>query len=119
MDQKNLKSKCCPSSITIFSPGDIGYYDEHGYVFVVDRLKELIKYNAYQVSPAELEAVILTQPDVVDAGVIGLPDEVAGELPHAWVVRKPGSKVTEQDIVKFVEGNFKHSLDGEVFRDTF
>ena len=87
-----------------FPPGDIGYYDEHGYVFVVDRLKELIKYNAYQVSPAELEAVILTQPDVVDVGVIGLPDEAAGELPHAWVVRKPGSKVTEQDIVKFVEG---------------
>ena len=84
--------------------GDIGYYNEEGYVFVVDRLKELIKYNAYQVPPAELEAVLLTHPDVADVGVIGLPDQQAGELPHAWVVRKPGSQVTELEIVKFVEG---------------
>ncbi len=75
-------------------------------MFVVDRLKELIKYNAYQVPPAELEGVLLTHPGVSDVGVIGVPDKQAGELPHAWVVRKPGSSVTEADIVTFVAGNF-------------
>ena len=68
--------------------GDIGYIDEDGFVFVVDRLKELIKYNAYQVAPAELEAVLVTHPAVADAAVIGSPDAECGEVPKAFVVLK-------------------------------
>lgn len=68
--------------------GDIGYVDDDGYVYVVDRLKELIKYKGMQVAPAELEAVLLTHPAVADAAVIGSPDEDAGEIPKAFVVRK-------------------------------
>jgi acyl-CoA synthetase (AMP-forming)/AMP-acid ligase II len=83
--------------------GDIGYYDEDGYFFIVDRLKELIKYNAYQVAPSELEAIILTHPQVMDAAVVGLPDPSAGELPLAFVVRKPGATVTESELQQFVE----------------
>ncbi|XP_070575436.1 uncharacterized protein [Ptychodera flava] len=83
--------------------GDIGHYDETGQIFIVDRLKELIKYKGFQVAPAELEEVILTMPDVKDVAVIGLPDEEAGEIPIAFVVPKT-EKVTPDDIIKFVEG---------------
>ncbi|XP_053665540.1 uncharacterized protein LOC128714687 [Anopheles marshallii] len=85
--------------------GDVGYYDEDGEFFVVDRLKELIKYKGYQVPPAEIEAVLLTHSAVLDAAVIGVPDNAAGELPLAFVVRQPdeaGAAITETDIVKYV-----------------
>jgi acyl-CoA synthetase (AMP-forming)/AMP-acid ligase II len=66
--------------------GDIGHADEDGCVFVVDRLKELIKYKGMQIPPAELEAVLLSHPAVADAGVVPLKDDEAGEVPHAYVV---------------------------------
>lgn len=85
--------------------GDIGYYDEDGFFFIVDRLKELIKYKAFQVPPAELEAILLTHPDIKDAAVVGLPDEVAGELPLAFVVKQSNNNnITADEIVKYVNG---------------
>src|SRR5688572_283091 len=66
--------------------GDIGHVDSDAHVYVVDRLKELIKVKGFQVAPAELEALLLTHPDVADAAVIGRADERAGELPVAYVV---------------------------------
>ncbi|MGH2514631.1 MAG: AMP-binding protein, partial [Ktedonobacterales bacterium] len=69
-----------------FHTGDVGYADEEGYLYIVDRVKELIKYNAYQVAPAELEAVLLTHPAIADAAVIPSPDEQAGEVPKAFIV---------------------------------
>ena len=63
--------------------GDIGHIDADGHLFIVDRLKELIKYKGFQVAPAELEALLLRHPDVADAAVIGLPDDEAGEIPVA------------------------------------
>ncbi|MFK7745330.1 MAG: AMP-binding protein [Roseobacter sp.] len=66
--------------------GDIGYVDADGYLFIVDRLKELIKYKGFQVAPAELEAALVAIEGITDAAVIGLPDEEAGELPIAFVV---------------------------------
>ena len=66
--------------------GDIAMIDEDGYMFIVDRLKELIKYKGFQVAPAELEATLVTMPGITDAAVIGLPDDEAGELPIAFVV---------------------------------
>uniref|UniRef100_A0A182QGS8 Luciferin 4-monooxygenase n=1 Tax=Anopheles farauti TaxID=69004 RepID=A0A182QGS8_9DIPT len=86
--------------------GDVGYYDADGEFYVVDRLKELIKYKGYQVPPAEIEAVLLTHPAVQDAAVIGVPDEAAGELPLAFVVRQlgeAGAAVTAAEIVQFVQ----------------
>ena len=80
--------------------GDIGYGDEEGYFYLVDRLKELIKYKGFQVPPAELEALLLTHPAVADAAVIPVPDEEAGEIPKAYVVLD--GEVTEQDIIDFV-----------------
>ncbi|MBW3604240.1 MAG: 4-coumarate--CoA ligase family protein [Actinobacteria bacterium] len=68
------------------STGDIAVVDEEGYFSIVDRVKELIKYKGYQVPPAELEALLLEHDQIDDAGVIGRPDEEAGELPVAFVV---------------------------------
>jgi len=68
--------------------GDIGYADENGCFFVVDRLKELIKYKGMQIAPAELEGVLLSHPAVADAAVIPLPDDEAGQVPKAFVVLK-------------------------------
>ena len=66
--------------------GDVGYVDDDGYFFIVDRLKELIKYKGMQMAPAELEALLLTHPAIADAAVVPLPDEEAGEVPKAFVV---------------------------------
>uniref|UniRef100_A0A182JWZ3 Luciferin 4-monooxygenase n=1 Tax=Anopheles christyi TaxID=43041 RepID=A0A182JWZ3_9DIPT len=82
--------------------GDIGYYDEDGEFFIIDRLKELIKYKGYQVPPAEIEAILLTNSKIKDAGVVGLPDEAAGELPLAFVVKQPGVTLTEEEVQQYV-----------------
>lgn len=80
--------------------GDIAYADSDGYFYIVDRLKELIKYKGFQVAPAELEALLLTHPAVADAAVIPSPDEEAGEVPKAFVVLK--AKADEEEIKSFV-----------------
>ncbi|MEZ4869831.1 MAG: 4-coumarate--CoA ligase family protein [Caldilineaceae bacterium] len=80
--------------------GDIGYVDEDGYFYIVDRLKELIKYKGLQVAPAELEAVLLGHPAIADSAVIGKADEEAGEVPKAFVVLK--GEATEAEIMSFV-----------------
>ena len=80
--------------------GDIGHVDGDGYLYCVDRLKELIKYRGYQVPPAELEAVLLQHPAVGDAAVIPSPDEVAGEVPKAFVVK--AGDVTEGELMSWV-----------------
>ncbi|XP_069685502.1 uncharacterized protein [Periplaneta americana] len=82
--------------------GDVGYYDEKGYFYVVDRFKELIKVQGFQVAPAELEEILRAHPDVQDAAVVGVPDERKGEIPKAFVVTK-ASNITEESIKKFVE----------------
>jgi len=80
--------------------GDIGHADADGDFYVVDRLKELIKYKGYQVPPAELEAILLTHPAVADAAVIASPDEDAGEVPKAFVVLK--TEATPEELIQFV-----------------
>lgn len=82
--------------------GDMGYFDNDGFLYIVDRLKELIKYKGYQVAPAELESVLLSHPKIKDAAVIGLPDVSAGELPLAFVVLQPGASLTDRDVIDFV-----------------
>jgi acyl-CoA synthetase (AMP-forming)/AMP-acid ligase II len=80
--------------------GDIAYVDDEGYLFIVDRLKELIKYKGMQVAPAELEGVLLTHPAIADAAVIGIPDAEAGEVPKAFVVLK--ATVTPEALMHYV-----------------
>jgi len=80
--------------------GDLGYVDDDGELFIVDRIKELIKYKGQQVSPVELEAVLITHPKVADAAVIGVPDEEASEVPKGFVVAK--EPVTAEELMAFV-----------------
>jgi len=75
--------------------GDIGYYDEDGYIFIVDRIKELIKVKGLQVAPAELEDVLRGLKGVKDVGVIGVRSEREGELPKAYIVRDETLKEEE------------------------
>ncbi|KAF5730932.1 4-coumarate--CoA ligase-like 9 [Tripterygium wilfordii] len=82
--------------------GDLCYFDSEGFLYIVDRLKELIKYKAYQVPPAELEHVLQAHSEIADAAVVPYPDEDAGEIPMAFVVRKPGSNITEAQVIDFV-----------------
>ncbi|XP_062185746.1 4-coumarate--CoA ligase-like 9 [Phragmites australis] len=82
--------------------GDVGYIDDDGDVFIVDRIKELIKYKGFQVAPAELEAILLSHSSVEDAAVFGLPDEEAGEVPVSCVVRRRGAAESEADIMAYV-----------------
>ncbi|XP_037039131.1 4-coumarate--CoA ligase 1-like [Bradysia coprophila] len=99
--------------------GDVGYYDEDLQFFIIDRIKELIKWKGFQVPPAELEAVLLSHPKIKDCGVVGKPDEYAGELPLAFVV-KGDPQLTEADIVKYVYGKMspaKRLHGGVIFID--
>jgi acyl-CoA synthetase (AMP-forming)/AMP-acid ligase II len=80
--------------------GDIGYADADGNFFIVDRVKELIKYKGLQVAPAELEAILLSHPAVADAAVVPLADEEAGQVPRAFVVLK--GNATPEEIMAYV-----------------
>jgi len=82
--------------------GDVGRIDADGHMYIVDRVKELIKFKGFQVPPAELEALIVTHPAVADVAVIGVPDVEAGELPKAFVVLKPDAEASAEDIQAFV-----------------
>jgi 4-coumarate--CoA ligase len=93
----------CLSASGWLRTGDICHYDDEGYFFITDRLKELIKVRGYQVAPAELEALLLTHDDIDDAAVIQIPDEESGELPRAYVVLKDGVSTTEQDVMSWVK----------------
>ncbi|XP_037044686.1 4-coumarate--CoA ligase 1-like isoform X2 [Bradysia coprophila] len=85
--------------------GDLGYYNEDFQFFIVDRLKELIKYKGFQVAPAELEGLLLTHPKCKDCGVIGIPDEICGELPLAFVVKQENVEFEENEVIEFVKEN--------------
>jgi len=109
--------------------GDIGYADPDGYLHVVDRVKELIKYKGLQVAPAEIEAVLLAHPAVADAAVVPSPDEEAGEVPKAFLVLK--GEATPEEIMAWVAervaphkrlrrieviGQIPKSLSGKILR---
>ncbi|KAK6942432.1 AMP-dependent synthetase/ligase [Dillenia turbinata] len=82
--------------------GDIGYIDDDDELFIVDRLKEIIKYKGFQVAPAELEALLIAHPNISDAAVVPMKDEGAGEVPVAFVVRSNGSKISEDEIKQYI-----------------
>lgn len=101
--------------------GDIAYYDEDGFFYITDRLKELIKVKGFQVAPAELEEILRSHPDVVDAAVVGVPHPKTAEAPRAFVVKRAGCQVKEEDIQQFVANkvvDYKQLNGGVHFIDT-
>jgi acyl-CoA synthetase (AMP-forming)/AMP-acid ligase II len=86
--------------------GDLACVDETGCVYIIDRLKELIKYKGYQVAPAELEALLLTHPSIVDAAVVGVKDSESGEeIPKAFIVTQHSGHLTAAEVMDFVARN--------------
>ncbi len=86
-----------------FHTGDLGYIDEDGYLFLVDRKQDLIITGGTNIYPVEVEDVLYSHPKVSLAAVIGIPDEVKGEVPKAFIILKPGETATEQEIIDFVK----------------
>jgi long-chain acyl-CoA synthetase len=81
--------------------GDLARADEEGFIFIVDRKKDMLKTNGFQVWPREIEEVLTMHPAVVEAGVAGVPDPMKGEVAHAWVVLKGGATATADDLLAF------------------
>ncbi|KAI0492700.1 hypothetical protein KFK09_026976 [Dendrobium nobile] len=98
-EEANVKTFGCQGWL---KTGDLCYIDENGYIYIVDRLKELIKYKAYQVPPAELEQVLQSSPEIIDAAVVPYPQEEVGQIPMAFVVRQPGSKISAVEVMDYV-----------------
>jgi acyl-CoA synthetase (AMP-forming)/AMP-acid ligase II len=84
--------------------GDLAQVDANGCVYIVDRLKELIKYKGYQVPPAELEALLLSHPSIADAAVVGVKDAEGEEVPKAFVVKQSDAELAEDEVIDFVAG---------------
>ncbi|AXI55916.1 4-coumarate--CoA ligase family protein [Sulfitobacter sp. JL08] len=88
--------------------GDIACFDNEGFLFIRDRLKELIKYKGFQVAPAELEATLMAHDAIADAAVIGIPDDEAGEVPMAFVVLTSGQSLNEDEVKAHVAEHLSH-----------
>ncbi|KAG2376431.1 hypothetical protein LR48_Vigan06g068400 [Vigna angularis] len=81
--------------------GDVVYFDNDGYLYIADRLKDIIKYKGFQIAPADLEAVLISHPEIVDVAVIGATDEETGEIPVAFVVTKVGSVLSPKHVMDY------------------
>ncbi|GKV10607.1 hypothetical protein SLEP1_g21950 [Rubroshorea leprosula] len=84
--------------------GDIVCFDKDGYMHISDRMKEIIKYKGFQIAPADLEAILIAHPEILDAAVTAAKDEECGEIPVAFVVKKPGpdSVLCEEAVINYV-----------------
>ena len=88
--------------------GDIGIIDEDGYLAIVDRKKEMLIYNGYNVYPSRIEEVIVSHPAVQNAIVIGKPAKKFGEIPKAFVILKPGSCLSEEELINYTNERVVH-----------
>jgi len=95
--------------------GDFVYCDDEGYFWFVSREDDVIKSSAYRIGPEEIESTLATHPAVADVGVIGVPDEVRGQIAKAFVVLKPGQTVTPDELIGFCKDKIaKYKLPREV-----
>lgn len=85
--------------------GDIGYYDEDGYCYLVDRKKEMIIVGGYNVYPREIDELLFKHPAILEAATIGVPDSFSGEAVKVFIVRKPDASVTEDEVAAYCEAN--------------
>ena len=85
--------------------GDIGYYDEDGYMFLVDRKKEMIIVAGYNVYPREIDELLFKHPAILEAATVGVPDSFSGEAVKAFVVLKPGATLTAEGLLDYLKQN--------------
>lgn len=100
--------------------GDLGFYDDQSNIYVLERLTFVYKHMFHFVSPTEIESLLLEHPDVFQAGVVGVPDADSEALGRAFIVKRPGSKCSESELVKYVAERapfFKHLHKGVRFVD--
>ncbi len=112
--------------------GDMGYVDDDGFVFIVDRKKDLIIRGGYNVYPREIEEVLFTHPAIAEAAVIGVPDPRLGEEVKAFVVLRPGQQLTEAELIEYVKervaaykyprlvefrAEFEHNATGKILKN--
>merc|ERR1712151_1045580 len=114
------KTAECLSDSGWLRTGDVSYYDEDGYFYITDRIKELIKVRGFQVAPAELEELLLSNELVNDVAVIQIPDEESGEPPRAYIVLKEEAddeEATKSKIYEWVKERVApyKRLDGGIF----
>ncbi len=98
------ETKACLTPDGWLHTGDVARFDQDGYLILIERMKEMIKYKGYQVAPAELEALLYEHPAVRDAAVIPKPDTEGGEIPKAFVVLREGQAASGQDLMTFIAG---------------
>jgi acyl-CoA synthetase (AMP-forming)/AMP-acid ligase II len=84
--------------------GDIGHYDQNERLFITDRIKEMIKYFGFPVSPVEIEQFLLTHESVAEVAVVGIKHEIEDQWPRAYVKLKEGKSATEEDLINYVAG---------------
>jgi long-chain acyl-CoA synthetase len=87
-----------------YRTGDVGHLDADGYLFITDRVKDMIVAGGVNIYPAEIEAAVLDHPDVESVAVIGIPQDDFGEQPMAFVVPRPGTTLTPDDVAAFLDG---------------
>jgi acyl-CoA synthetase (AMP-forming)/AMP-acid ligase II len=88
-----------------FHSGDMATVDEDGFIFIMDRKKDMIISGGFNIYPREVEDILMAHPDVTEAGVVGIPDNIWGESVKAFVVKKQGGMVTEQALIQFCKEN--------------
>lgn len=105
IEEENREAFFTAYGLRWFRTGDIGYMDEEGFFYVLDRKKDMIKYKGYSVYPREIEEVLMTHECVKEAAVVGIPDPSAGEIPKAFVVLRDQcrGKISEGDILRWLE----------------
>jgi long-chain acyl-CoA synthetase len=91
-----------------FHTGDVGYMDEDGYVFIVDRIKDMVIVNGFKAFPRHIEEAVMKHPAVSEVIVMGIPDEEKGEAVKAFIVLKPGQKVSADELHNFLKDKLVH-----------
>jgi long-chain acyl-CoA synthetase len=85
--------------------GDIGKMDEDGYLYIIDRKKDMIIAGGYNIYPRDVEEVLYQHPSVLEAAVVGAPDEYRGETVKAFIVTRPGHQLSAEEVVQFCRKN--------------
>lgn len=88
-----INEKNCAYLLGWYYTGDVGYFDENGDIFVIGKLRDIIKYNGCNIFPTKIEEVLQCHPAVSEAVVVGVKDKLVGQLPTAFVIKMPGAKV--------------------------